>query len=45
MPAWLPLAYALFAVLVAWGARSFRQKVWQQNYKTDENRMAMIQLF
>jgi hypothetical protein len=29
MPAWLPLAYALFAVLVAWGALSFRQKVWQ----------------
>ncbi|MDD4161781.1 MAG: hypothetical protein PHW87_04805 [Methanothrix sp.] len=29
MPAWLPLAYALFAVLVAWGAQSFRQKVWQ----------------
>jgi uncharacterized membrane protein YoaT (DUF817 family) len=29
MPAWLPLAYALFAVLVAWGALSFRQKVSQ----------------
>jgi hypothetical protein len=29
MPAWLPLAYALFAVLVAWSALSFRQKVWQ----------------
>jgi len=29
MPAWLPLAYALFAVQVAWSALSFRQKVWQ----------------
>jgi hypothetical protein len=29
MPAWLPLAYALFAMLVAWGALSFRQKVRQ----------------
>ena len=29
MPVWLPLAYALFAVLVAWGALSFRQKVRQ----------------
>ena len=34
MPVWLPLAYALFAVLVAWGAQSFRQNVWQQNCKT-----------
>jgi hypothetical protein len=36
MPVWLPLAYALFAVLVAWSAQSFRQKVGNKIPKSTE---------